>query len=330
MRGWRAYVAFSVAWAVALAVLFAAPRARAHDFDPGALTLIESSAGRFSVRWVEPVDSVGVPEGVDVRYPPSCRLEPRSPEGAWLDCGPEGLHGVVAFENMTRARTQVVVSVRWLDGRAFDAVVRAADPQVVLDPSAPTSALRWVGIGVEHVFTGLDHVAFVVGLFLVVGVDGGRRRLVWTVTSFTVAHSITLALAATQVVRLASAPVEATIAASILLVAREATHRRETVTRTRPWLVAFLFGLVHGLGFAGALDAIGLPSRAFGVALVAFNVGVEIAQLSLVAALVVGSQLARRLLREPRRAAGEVALIYVLGVAGAYWFIDRAYLVLNR
>jgi hydrogenase/urease accessory protein HupE len=181
-------------------------------------------------------------------------------------------------------------------------------------------------LGTEHVFTGLDHVAFVVGLFLVVG---PRRRLLATITAFTIAHSLTLALAALHVVDLPRAPVEATIAASVLLVAREALASEPTLTRTKPWLVAFLFGLVHGLGFAGALGELPLPRASFGVALLAFNVGVEIAQLLIVAALVAVARLSTRIPPE-QRARGTRATCYVIGALGAWWFFDRAYFVLKR
>ena len=125
---------------------------------------------------------------------------------------------------------------------------------------------------------------------------------------------------------------EATIAASVLLVAREAVSSSEpTLARTRPWLVAFLFGLVHGLGFAGALGELPLPQASFGVALVSFNVGVEIAQCVIVAALVLASILATRAsVPAERRAQATRATSYVIGALGAWWLFDRAYLVLNR
>ena len=135
-------------------------------------------------------------------------------------------------------------------------------------------------------------------------------------TSFTIAHSLTLALAAFDVVSLPRAPVEATLAASVLLVAVEATANRDTWTKQKPWLVAFAFGLVHGLGFAGALGELGLPHAALPKTLFAFNVGVEIAQLALVGVLVLASKgLKDRLPRRP--------LAYAIGAGGAFWLIER-------
>lgn len=306
-----------------LVVVLGERTAWAHDFRPGVLSLVETEAGHFDVAWTEPVDAAGEPGAVHIVYPPGC-----SPGERTLTCtGP--LEGAITFDGIRSARTKIVVTVRWKDGRTLDGVATGASPRVEIGRSAPTSVLQWLRLGTEHVFTGLDHVAFVIGLFLVVG---PRRRLLFTtITSFTIAHSLTLALAALHVVELPRAPVEATIAASVLLVAKEATSSEPTLARTRPWLVAFLFGLVHGLGFAGALGELPLPKASFGVALVSFNAGVEVAQCVIVGALVLASMLAARAnVPAERRAQAARATCYVIGALGAFWLFDRAYLVLNR
>ncbi|WP_394830474.1 HupE/UreJ family protein [Pendulispora rubella] len=309
-------------WLLLLAALLVVSPARAHDFNPGVLTLVEVREGRFDVAWTEPVDSLGSGH-IRIGYPPQCNRE-----GDHLACGREGLRGDLTFEGLHTRRTKIVVSVRYLDGEAFDAVVTSDEPRVRLD-KAPHSeiASQWIRLGAEHVFTGLDHVAFVVGLFLI---TGARRRLLGTITAFTVAHSFTLALAAMRILELPRAPVEAAIAASVVLVAYESTHDGPTFTRRYPWAVAFGFGLVHGLGFAGALGELSLPRGAFGVALASFNVGVELAQLAIVGALLVLAWLARTRLSDVRQAMATRAVSLVLGAFGAYWFFDRAYLVLNR
>ncbi len=297
--------------------------ALAHDLRPGVLALVEAEPGRFDVTWAEPVDTAGIPGSVHVLYPRGC-----AERDAVLSCkGP--LEGAIEFDGIESARTKIVVTVRWKDGRTIDGVATAASPRVEVGRGAPGSVLQWIRLGTEHVFTGLDHVAFVLGLFLLVGAR--RRTLFTTITAFTIAHSLTLALAALRLVELPPAPVEATIAASVLLVAKEASSAEPTLARTRPWLVAFLFGLVHGLGFAGALGELPLPKSSFGVALVSFNVGVEIAQLVIVGALVLASTLATRAkVPEPQRAQATRATCYAIGALGAWWFFDRAYLVLNR
>jgi len=321
-RAWLALVG-------ALLVIALARPARAHDFTPGVLALVEIAAepGSFEVAWTEPVDSSGLTDRVHVYYPEHCTLEERV-----LRCGAAGLSGAIRFEGIPSVRTKVVVTVAWSDGRRLEAVATESSPAVDLGRS-PSTAWQWIGLGAEHVFTGLDHVAFVIGLFLVVGVRRGTRRLVGTVTAFTVAHSVTLALAARRVIELPREPVEAMIAASIVLVAREALSERdlgadETLTRSRPWLVAFLFGLVHGLGFAGALGELPLAPKTFGVALLSFNVGIELAQLAVLGALLALRRLGPRSGGSASKA--RTATCYALGAVGAFWFVGRTYLVLKR
>lgn len=269
-----------------LLLLLVTRDARAHDFEPGVLAIVEDEAGHVTERFTPPTDG-------DVRL--------------------EHEGDAVVFRGL-RPGSKVVVSVRRRDGRSFEAVATPERPRVEIVRAAPSSFLAFVRLGLEHVAGGLDHVAFVCGLFLIVGAN---RRLVATITAFTVAHSLTLALAAFDVLALPRAPVEATIAASVLLVAVEATTERETWTHRRPWLVAFAFGLVHGLGFAGALGELGLPHAALPKTLLAFNVGVELAQLALVGVLVAAERvfLARR---RPR-----TVLAYAIGAFGAYWLVER-------
>jgi hypothetical protein len=265
-----------------LLVLLFARDASAHDFEPGVLAIVEADDGTTTERFTPPTDGDVrvVHEGDSVRF--------------------DGLRG----------GSKVVVSVRWRDGGSFEAVATAEHPRVAIARTSSSFA-SFVRLGVEHAAGGLDHVAFVCGLFLIVGAN---RRLVATVTSFTVAHSLTLALAAFDVVALPRGPVEAIIAASVLLVAVEATSARQTWTKNWPWILAFAFGLVHGLGFAGALGELGLPHAALPKTLFAFNVGVEIAQLALVGLLVV----ARKWI--PRR-----PLAYAIGAGGAFWLIERTF-----
>lgn len=291
---------------VAFVALVARP-ARAHDFEPGVLSLVEVDAPsrRFDVRWTEPTESTARGEPLRPVYPNGCREEGRS-----LVCA-AGLRGTLGVAGAMTTTTKVVVSVRWRSGRSFEAMLDRDHREV--EVSASASPPSFVRIGVEHVATGLDHIAFVVGLFLVVGPRG--RRLLATVTAFTLAHSLTLALAALHVVSLPRAPVEATIAASVLLVALESRTERPTLTRRWPWAVAFLFGLVHGLGFAGALEELGLAEQSVLPALIGFNVGVEIAQVMLVALLVLLARFAD--------ARARAVASYAIGALGVYWLFDR-------
>jgi hydrogenase/urease accessory protein HupE len=186
-------------------------------------------------------------------------------------------------------------------------------------------------LGVEHILLGIDHLLFVLALLLLVN---GVGRLVATVTAFTVAHSITLAAATLGLVHVPQAPVEAVIALSVMFVAAEilrTTQGRTSLTARAPWLVAFVFGLLHGLGFAGALREVGLPQTEIPIALLFFNVGVEVGQLAFIAAVVAGLTVIARLAR-PRPGAGGLVsterlvrtpLAYLIGCTAAYWTIDR-------
>ncbi len=301
-------------------VVLAAPRlARAHDFNPGVLSLTETSPGAYDMAWTEPVDSTGSQAGVHVAFPTGCRVD-----GARVDCRPGDLAGVVSFTGMHARRMKVVVVIRHLSGHSDERLVTGADPRVDLGSAAAHPSRSWLLLGVDHILTGYDHLAFLLGLLLVLGI-AVDRRLLFTISAFTVAHSLTLALAATGVLRLPSAPVEAMIAASVVLVARESLDHRPTAIRRWPWLVAGLFGLVHGLGFAGALTRLGLPDDAIAPSLLWFNLGVELGQLIVVAAAVLVARAALLVLhrdggaRQARR-----GIAYLLGSLGGCWFLLRA------
>ncbi|MCX4247917.1 HupE/UreJ family protein [Paraliomyxa miuraensis] len=289
--------------------------AMAHGLRPGVLALTEERPGSFVIAWSEPVDTSGSGAPVEVVFPAPCRRE-----GERLECGTQGLRGTIAFQGLAEGHDRVMTLVRFHDGRVLEHMVTVAEPRLVVDATPGRSASAWLGLGLHHIMGGLDHVAFVLGLMLVVGATS-LRRLVTTITAFTLAHSLTLALAVTGILTLASAPVEATIAASVVLVAREATHHGLTLTRRSPWVVALLFGLVHGLGFAGALREQGLPEGWVGRSLLWFNLGVELGQLAIVAAVVAAATLGRRFVRWPGL---RTVAAYALGGLGAWWFLARA------
>jgi hypothetical protein len=183
-------------------------------------------------------------------------------------------------------------------------------------------ARTYVGLGVEHILFGVDHLLFVLALLILVP---SGRLLLWTITSFTLAHSLTLAAATLGWVAVPPAPVEAAIALSIVFVASEILHARRGrpgLSARRPWLVAFAFGLLHGFGFAGALRELGLPERSIPLALLAFNLGVELGQLVFVAAvLALAAAIAR--LRIPAVRRWREAAAYGIGTIAAYWLIER-------
>lgn len=224
----------------------------------------------------------------------------------------------------------VVVVARWGDGSEASVYFRGSQGMVPVPlgdlRAAPGSRARiastYLGLGAEHILLGVDHLLFVLGLLLLVR---GLAPLVMTVTAFTVAHSVTLGASVFGLIPLDRAPIEAAIALSIVLLAREIVVGERGVvhlTHRMPWLVAFVFGLLHGLGFAGALGEIGLPERAIPLALLFFNLGVEAGQLAFVCALLVLYRLAGGRVGE-RLPRARPAMGYALGALATLWFFER-------
>jgi hydrogenase/urease accessory protein HupE len=245
----------------------------------------------------------------------------------WIDAGAEGLAGQrIEFVGLQATITDVLVRVQLLDGTHWTTLVRPSQPWVELTVAQGPLAVAgaYLRHGIEHILFGFDHLLFVLGLILIVP---NARVLMLTITAFTVAHSITLALATLGVVHVPGPPVDAMIALSILLLAAEILRmaRGEPSTTARsPWLVAFAFGLLHGFGFASALTAVGLPQNEVPLALFSFNVGVEVAQLGFIAGVLPILAAARRM---PRLAAQDRHALqltaYAIGILAAFWFFER-------
>jgi hydrogenase/urease accessory protein HupE len=300
---------------LALLVLLAAT-ASAHEISMAEMELRQASPGEFLWQW-----TAGNRTGENVLrpvWPEGCR-----DDAGVLRCGEGGLRGRLGMEGVGQRFSAVLVKVYWLDGQMRVYTLTAGQASVQLFGSADDQrgmgeiASAYTVLGIEHILTGFDHLMFVVALLFLVGLN---RRLVWTITAFTLAHSVTLALSALGWLTLRTAPVEATIALSIMLVAGEALHREQTLSRRWPALVAFLFGLVHGLGFAGALKQIGLPDHHLSVALVTFNVGVELGQLFVVVAALL---VAKALARWPSAERTRTPVLYAMGSVAASWSIGR-------
>ncbi|PKN55021.1 MAG: hypothetical protein CVU56_23535, partial [Deltaproteobacteria bacterium HGW-Deltaproteobacteria-14] len=258
---------------------------------------------------------------------------------AELRC-PAGLAGAtVTVAGIERASTPVLVSALLASGESASGVIDARHPSWTIPAAQPAGATltRYGGLGVLHLWTGLDHVLFVLGLVLLVR----GRRLVVAVTAFTVGHSATLALAVLGVLDVPSAPVEIGIALSLVLVALEIVHDQRRASfpaddprarpgpvARRPWLLSGAFGLLHGLGFAGALGEAGLPPAQVPLALVGFNVGVELGQLVVVAVALGLGFVALRLARAARPTVF-LAAAYLIGCLGAFWVFQRAWSALT-
>ena len=321
------------------ALLFHATVA-AHEVRPAYLQVTEASGGRFEVLWKQPIlpdADPGLVRRLPIapRFPAHCRESDRQlPDlttsaliERWtLTCDERGLVGAeISIDGLPRTLTDVLLRVRLLDGTAADHLLRSEAPRVVLAPESDGGAAvpTYLVLGIEHLLFGFDHILFVVGLLFFVH---RPLQLVQVVTAFTVAHSITLALSTLGLVTLSQRPVEAVIALSILFLAVElarGTRGGQSAMARSPWAIAFGFGLLHGFGFAGALAEIGLPESARAMALLLFNVGVEIGQLAIVGCLLALLRLVR-IARVPVPAFAAQIPILVMGTVSAYWFVERA------
>jgi hydrogenase/urease accessory protein HupE len=316
-----------------MALLAFAPRLWAHESRPAYLEITETAPGTFSVLWRVPV-LAGMRLPVLLRFPAEVKelKEPTIDELAdsyverhWIQGGAAGLAGRrIEFPGLQLTITDVLVRIAWLDGRKSTVIVHANQPWVVLPAAQSTWAVMgaYVSQGIRHILFGADHMLFVLGLLLIVA---DRWMLLKTVTAFTVAHSITLAAATLGYVNVPVLPLNAAIALSILFLGPEIVRswRGETsFTLRNPWVVAFAFGLLHGFGFASALTSAGLPPSELPIALVSFNVGVELGQLGLIALVILLERsFATLQMRWPRWARALPG--YAVGSLGAFWTVQR-------
>jgi len=307
---------FALRCAALLLLALGAGAALAHEMSMAEMDLREVAKGRFIWSWGQSGTTRPIAADLTPVWPAGCVA---SAEELSLVCPPAGLVGTLAVDGVGQRYSAALLRVKWLDGQTRVYTITAAQPSVYLYGGADDTrgwrdiVVAYTVLGVEHILSGIDHLAFVFGLLFLVGFN---RRLVTTITAFTVAHSLTLASSVMGWLTLRSAPVEATIALSIVLVAGEALRQRQTLAQRWPALIAFVFGLVHGLGFAGALKDIGLPENHLPLALLSFNVGVELGQLFAVG---VAWALTRWLSRYRVFARARTPALYVIGIVAAYW-----------
>jgi hydrogenase/urease accessory protein HupE len=263
----------------------------------------------------------------DVVPPVESNLGDALLERRLIECGAGGLAGQrIDFPGLDQTLSDVLVRIELADGGTFTSLVNASRPWVVVEgpPSGWAVAWQYLQLGVEHILSGFDHLLFVLALLLIVQ---GWRRLLATVTAFTLAHSITLAAATLGFVRVAGPPVEATIALSIVFLASElikVNRGQPSLTARAPWLVAFAFGLLHGFGFAGALANVGLPRAEIPWALLTFNLGVELGQIVFVFMALAAVWLLGRIRKDWPSWAAQVPA-YGIGTLAAFWLVERLY-----
>jgi len=317
----------------ALTLVFWTSTAQTHALQPGYLELRALGDDSWSVFWRKP-DVKGQPMQINARLSAPCDV-PTGPEPGfdgegwstrWVTRCVGGLNGVtVTIDGLEKMSTDVLVRYELTpgDGEAWRLVPSAPEFVVPTEPGAIEVLRSYTALGVEHILFGVDHLLFVLALLLLIR---NRRVLIGAITSFTIAHSLTLGAAALGVLNIPGPPVEAIIALSIMFVASEILGRNPEEPRLSeraPWVVSFAFGLIHGLGFGSALSEIGLPQNEIVLALLAFNVGVEIGQLLFIGAVFVGWFLLGRFIQGHARDALHRMTVYSIGGIAAFWLIER-------
>jgi hypothetical protein len=292
----------------------------------------------------------GRPASVAARFEPACQPQGR-PVAERIDDAVLRRYAVVCngglagrqlhLDGLDPTTPDAFIEIRFANGASVrhglsrsNSSISMEEPQVTDQTTRPSALWAYFGIGVEHILLCIDHLLFVLGLLLLLGQTGsGWKKLLSTITAFTVAHSMTLGLAVLAGITLPSTPVEIVIALSILLLAceiyrypqRQQQGLPPTLTASKPWLVAFGFGLLHGFGFAGALSEIGVPEQAVGWALLLFNLGVEFGQLLFVAiVLLLFAVLGKRAKARRLVAATQEIMVYSLGGLAVFWILDRS------
>lgn len=306
---------------------------QAHEVRPALLEIEEIEAGRYDVTWKIPLIQGRIPylyprfaENITVASEPSVRDLPGARvEKTTYSATSGSLIGTeIFFDGLSALQVDVLVQATFADGIYYSTIVSPKDPRwsVPETQSNFDVFVSYAWLGSKHILEGIDHLLFVFALLLLIR---DRWMLLKAVTAFTLGHSVTLALATLGILTVPAAPTETIIALSIVFLASEIIHSRngvETIATRAPWLIAAGFGLVHGLGFAGALTDIGLPQNAIPLALFAFNVGVEIGQILFIAVVLSAMFLVRRV---GFTVEGRAWLIgpYAIGIVASYWTVER-------
>lgn len=244
----------------------------------------------------------------------------------WSMSCQEGIHGeTLAFKGLEETNTDILIRLEFLNNTSQSVLLTPSKTSYTIEKEASSYQIvkTYTWLGITHILLGFDHLLFVFALLLIVK---SMRRLLWTITAFTLAHSITMAGATLGFIHMPQQPVEAMIALSILFLAMEIIHEKQGtvgLTSRYPWLIAFIFGLLHGFGFAGALSEIGLPEQAITLALIFFNIGVELGQLMFVAAVVLIALSLQRLKHPYILQKVETVVVYVIGGLSSFWVFER-------
>ena len=303
---------------LSVVLLMSGEQAYAHEMTMADLTMREVAPKEFVWAWGVPGKNTPISQDLTPVWPEGCVGEANT-----VRCGERGLAGSLAVNGIGKNYSAVILRITWQGEQRSTFTLTKNQPAARLFGSARDErdagqvAQTYFVLGIEHILSGIDHLLFVISLLLLVGF---KRQLLATITLFTVAHSLTLAASALGALTLRPPPVEAVIALSIVLVSAEALSQKDTITRRWPGIVAFVFGLIHGLGFAGALKEIGLPEQHANMALLTFNLGVEAGQLVVIALAWLVVLVSRKF---TWTTTARQVILYGIGSISVFWTLSR-------
>jgi len=297
------------------------------------LELKETKQNNFSVIFKVPAKATQK-LNIKVKLPKTCKktstintqLKNKAYLNQWnIHCIDGLVSQTIYIDGLKNTNTDLLLKLDFLNKQSQNILVSSENSyyKVPSEPSSMQVVKTYTFLGIEHILEGFDHLLFVFALLLIVN---NLRTLIWTITAFTIAHSITLAGSSLGYISLPSAPVEAIIALSILFLAMEILHQKSGkigIASRFPWIVSFTFGLLHGFGFAGALAEIGLPQESISLALLFFNVGVEIGQLIFVSSVLVIAFILKQLKLTFLLEKGQIIAVYLIGSLSSFWLIER-------
>ena len=303
-----------------LSLFIFCPLLNAHEFNPAHLVIDETAENTYQINWMYPVKNIG--PRAEIIFPDTCSSEAQSPyqQGKYLVekidllCG-ESLKGQIIEVTNLSVLTDALVTITHLNNDVFEGLMNLKESKLLVPIKQQYFPSSYFTLGVDHLISGIDHILFILGLlFLVTGIV----NMIKTITAFTIAHSITLGLSVLDLISLPRATVEAVIALTIVFLALEISENKQY--KSAPWLIAFAFGLLHGLGFANALTGIGIANEQLLLSLLFFNLGIEAGQLLMIPIFGAFIWLAYKFNIYKQSA---TCVSYILGAMGFFWFINR-------
>ena len=303
-----------------LFIIVFAPFLSAHEFNPAHLVIDERTDNEYQINWMYPIKNIG--PRAEIIFPETCSSEAQSPyqQGKYLVekidliCSKPLKGQTIEVINLS-VLTDALVTFTDRNNDVFEGLMNLKEPRLIVPINKQSIPSSYLTLGIDHLISGVDHILFILGLMFLVS---GTLNLIKTITAFTVAHSITLGLSVLGLISLPRTTVEAVIALTIVFLALEISENK--YYKSTPWLIAFGFGLLHGLGFANALTEIGIANEQLLFSFLFFNLGIEAGQLLMIPVFGVLIWLAYKFNKYNQLA---TCVSYVLGSMGFFWLINR-------